>query len=340
MRRWLLVGGCVGALVAPAGAAAAGGPVLPLQGGPGVTVPASAARYIAVGAGHETIVEQVLRGAGGVARTRALDGAWGVPGITYDNDTTGLSADGRTLVLADITARYPIRRTRLAVLDAHSLRVVQRITFHGWYTVDAISPDGGSLYLVHYLRQDGARYEVRAYDLAHRRLVAAPIVDPREPDEKMQGIPVRRAMSPDGRFAYTLYQGFDGPPFIHALDTVKGSAACIDVPALANGNLSEARLTPRAGRGPLVVRVGRGAPVAVDVATRRVRTLPAPRPAAAAAPAPAHRSPAPDNRSALSGLAPVLAALAAAAMLVGAPTAVARRRRRDDRAVTEVEIPA
>src|SRR3954452_9954468 len=84
MRRWLLVSGCVGALAAPAAAEAAGGPVVAVQGGPGVAVRAAAARYVAVGAGHETIVEQVLRGERGIGRTRALDGVWGVPGVTYD----------------------------------------------------------------------------------------------------------------------------------------------------------------------------------------------------------------------------------------------------------------
>jgi len=67
---------------------------------------------------------------------------------------------------------------------------------------------------------------VRAYDLAARRLLPEPVVDPREPGEKMQGLPMTRATSADGRFAYTLYERPRGAPFIHALDTVRGSAAC------------------------------------------------------------------------------------------------------------------
>jgi hypothetical protein len=337
MRRWLLVGGCVGALAAPAGAGAAGGPVMPLQGGPGVTVPATAARYVAVGAGHETIVEQVLRGDGGVGRTRVLDGVWGVPAITFDQDTTGLSADGRTLVLGEIQNRFPIRRTRLAVLDARRLTVRRRVTLPGWFTVDAISPDGRSLYLIHYLRQDGSRYEVRAYDLARDRLVAAPVIDPREADEKMQGIALRRAMSADGRFAYTLYQRPEGAPFIHALDTVAGKASCIDLPSLGVADLSSARLTPPAGGRPLLVQVPRRAPVAVDVATRRVRIASAPRPSAAA-PAAAPDVATHDRGAAVGDLA-AIAALAAAALLVGALVAVARRRR-DAGRPAESEIPA
>ena len=175
--------------------------------------------------------EQVLRPGGGIGRTRLIGGRFGVPGVAYDNATTGLSADGRTLVLAAVVDRFPVHRTRLVVLDARRLRVVRRIALPGWYTVDAISPDGRSLYLIHYLRQDAASYEVRAFDLVAGRLVRAPVVDPREPGEKMQGLPMTRATSADGRFAYTLYVRPQGAPFIHALDTMRGSAACIDLPS-------------------------------------------------------------------------------------------------------------
>jgi hypothetical protein len=47
----------------------------------------------------------------------------------------------------------------------------------------------------------------------------------------MGGLPVTRAMSPDGRWAYTLYSGGDHP-FIHALDTVGRSARCVDLDQL------------------------------------------------------------------------------------------------------------
>lgn len=96
----------------------------------------------------------------------------------------------------------------------------------------------------------------------------------------MQGVPLTRAMSADGRFAYTLYERPTAPPFIHALDTARGTAACIDLPSLAGGNLSGARLAPPAGARPLVVRVRGLAPLAVDVAARRARPVSAERPAA------------------------------------------------------------
>ena len=48
----------------------------------------------------------------------------------------------------------------------------------------------------------------------------------------MDGYPLTRVTSADGRWVYTLYQngGVGGYPFIHALDTVRGVAHCIGVP--------------------------------------------------------------------------------------------------------------
>jgi hypothetical protein len=44
----------------------------------------------------------------------------------------------------------------------------------------------------------------------------------------MNGNPLTRATSPDGRWAYTLYEGTEHP-FVHALDTANRSARCIDL---------------------------------------------------------------------------------------------------------------
>src|SRR5919108_3544622 len=248
MRRMPLVAGCAMALMAPTGAWAAGGPVPAVQGGAGISAPGGATSFVAIGVGDRTLVEQVTQRGGGVGRTLTLRGRYGVPGVAYDGSTTGLSADGRTLVLAEVLDRFPVTRTRLVVVrDPRRLRGIQRITLPGFYTVDAIAPSGDWLYLIRYLRRDGTRYEVRAYDLVRRRLAPAPVVDPREPDEKMQGFPVTRAMSADGRWAYTLYMRPTGAPFIHALDTARRAAACIDLPTPTDSDLSAPRPLPPPG---------------------------------------------------------------------------------------------
>jgi hypothetical protein len=62
-------------------------------------------------------------------------------------------------------------------------------------------------------------------------LLPGAIVDPAEPDERMQGSPVSRVAGADGRWAYTLYAGNE-EIFLHALDTVRGRAVCVDLPQL------------------------------------------------------------------------------------------------------------
>lgn len=245
MRRTVLITFCGLGLLAPAGALASGGPVPPVLGGAGISVAGSPYRFIAVAKGPNTLVERVRRDSGTVERSNLLSGAFGVPGVAYAGSNTGLSADGRTLVLAAITNSYPPTTTRIVVLDAAGgLQPRARIVLPGSFTVDAISPTGRWLYLVHYRSPANvANYEVQAYDLAHRHLVAKPVVDPRHPNEKMQGVPLTRTTSADGRWAYTLYQSFTGAPFIHALDTVAHRAFCVDLPMLSLLDLSNINLT-------------------------------------------------------------------------------------------------
>jgi hypothetical protein len=288
MRRLLIV--CCGlGLAVPGPAAGAGGPVSPQQGGAGVATPGGDVAYVAVGAGRRTVIERVRRAGGAVERYTSLAGSFGVPGVAYDGSATGLSADGRTLVLAGGVGRYPVLRTHLVVLDAVHLRTRARIELPGWFNVDAISPTGRWLYLIHYpSARNTARYEVRAYDLPNHRLLAQPVIDPREPDEAMQGDPVTRAMSADGRWAYTLYQRGDDVPFIHALDTEGRTAACIDLPGLAGADLSAVRLVLAPGGDTLRVVGPNGALALVDTRTFAVRP-----PAPAPAPPPARRAAAP-----------------------------------------------
>jgi hypothetical protein len=307
------------ALTFPAAAGAAGGPVPPFQG-VGVAAPGSGDTFVALGAGRaHTVVQRVRRGDGVVERYRTISGSFGVPGAAYDNSTTGLSADGRTLVLAEINFRYPPKSTTLAVLDARSVRTRARITLPGSFTVDAISPDGRWLYLIHNQNTAATRYEVRGYDLQQRQLLPKPIVDPREPDEKMQGQPVTRVMSPDGRWAYTLYARPEGAPFIHALDTQNRTAACIDLPLRGAivGHIFDMRLRLGPG-GALQVEYNGSPALLVDTRTFAVRT-PAQQPARSAV--------APEKGDGGSSFPWALMAIPAAAALAGLGV-VARRRRR------------
>ena len=133
---------------------------------------------------------------------------------------------------------FPRRSTTLAVLNTRRLTAQEVITLKGDFSFDAISPDGKLLYLVQYLSQrDPTRYLVRLYDLDAGRLLREPIIDPREVGDVMRGMPITRASSPDGRWAYTLYDGAGEHPFIHALDTIARTARCIDLHGLVGFDL-------------------------------------------------------------------------------------------------------
>ena len=309
------------ALTFPATSAAAdGGPVPPVQGGSGVTAAGSPFNFIALtGGNHSTVIQRVRRGDGVVQRYRVISGDYGVPGVAFDGSTTGLSADSRTLVLASTSRYYPPKTTRLVVLDPIRLLERTRITLPGAWVVDAISPDGRWLYFTHYRAPtQSLNYEVRAYDLQQRQLIPKPVVDPREPDEKMQGQPVTRLMSPDGRFAYTLYAGGDAP-FVHALDTQNRTAACIDLPMLSQANDIFAMRLRLNGRTLSVV--GGTSPVAlVDTRSWAARSPAATR-------QPARPVPMPGKSDGGSSFPWALMAIPAAATLAGLGV-VARRRRR------------
>jgi hypothetical protein len=311
MRRLLLLATCILG-VGAATAHAAGGPVPPVQGGAGVSAPGSSVAYIAVRAGHDTVLQRVRRADGVVERSRLIRGSYGVPGAAYDGSNTGLSFDEHTLVLAAIREHSP--NTRLLTLDARSLRPRAQIVLPGQVTVDAVSPDGHWLYLVRYRSVRNNRYDVLAYDLGRRQLLRTPIVDPREPDEKMQGFPLTRTVSADGRWAYTLYADPEGEPFIHALDTERRTAACIDLDDLTTEDASDARLA-LAG-GTLRVEGAAGPLALVDTRTFAVSD-----PAAKVAPARRVASATDDG-----GGVPWFVAFAALVPLAGVAV-VARRHR-------------
>ena len=133
------------------------------------------------------------------------------------------------------------------------------ITLRGDFSFDALSPNGRLLYLVEYLSPDDpSRYLVRLYDLKAHRLLPDPIIDPREVGDVMRGMPVTRSYSPDGRFAYTLYDGAGEHPFIHALDTVEKSARCIDLHGLMGfQRLGDLKLDVSPDGGAIAVTLGR-----------------------------------------------------------------------------------
>ena len=277
--------GLLGSAVIVAGAAAApasadGLPVLGVDvGSKGVTAPGAAARYVTLWSGPKTtVVARVRRNGGRVDRSMLLAGTFTIPAVAYDSSASGLSADGKVLVLIQPRASFPRARTSFAVLDARHLRVVKVLRLQGDFSFDAISPSGNRIYLIQYLSaNDPTKYAVRAFDVGAGRLQPEPVVDPHEADEQMHGQPLSRAMSPDGRWAYTLYDGNGKTPFVHALDTSRATARCIDLDALGGAeNLWRLRLNILGGGKQLAVRDGSQTELVVSTKTFAVSSPSAP----------------------------------------------------------------
>lgn len=257
--------------IAIPGAGAAGGPVAPaiLVGGQGVLAPDGKVRYVALTTGRQTIVSVVRVRGGQVVGWRLVPGYFGVPVIAIDGKTDGVSRDGRKLVLATSTGG---KVTQFALIDTKTFRL-RRVALPGSWSFDAISPDATMLFLVQYSGAGpNASYRVRAYDVAARRLLPTPIVDRTVGAKLMHGQAVTRATTGDGRWAYTLYARAKHEPFVHALDTMRRKAFCIDLPIAAN-KAKQLGLRLRLRRsGTLDVRNGRETVAVVDTRTFEVHT--------------------------------------------------------------------
>ena len=264
----------IAAALAAAGAAGAdaqkGGPSTVLNGGRGVVAPNGKIRYVALTTGQHTIVSFTRIPGGKVLNWRQLRGYFGIPQVSLDGTTDGVSRDGRTLVLATPAgAGTPAGNatTQFALIDTKTLKL-RRVTLPGIWSYDAISPDGSVFYLVEYEEYGvSVTYRVRAYDLAARRLFSRPIVDRSIGERLMRGWAVTRRTSSDGRWAYTLYARAKKEPFVHALDTAGRRAYCIDLPLdLKRPEQMTLRLALRGGR-MLEVRQGRATVAVVDTRT-------------------------------------------------------------------------
>ena len=259
------------ALLAPS-AAADGLPVLGVDVG-GTGVEAGASRYVTFTLGRETVLARVAQDGGRVASFRTLRGRFTIPAVAYDGSAAGLASDRRTLVLVQPRRTFPQATTRFAVVGTRRLRLRKVLDLRGDFSFDAVSPDGGSIYLVEYLsRRDPTRYAVRTYDVERGRLLGAPVVDKSEPGERMRGYPVTRVDGPGGRWAYTLYDGAGGHPFVHALDTVEQTAVCIDLDGLTGRkDLQALRLALDPGQERLSVVKGADPVALIDTRTFAVQ---------------------------------------------------------------------
>ncbi len=232
----------IGLLLLAAPAAQAGGlPVTNLDRKTtrsGIAAPDGSAHYYADPLEGRTRIVKAKPVSDGRRRTldaTTLEGTLAVPAVDYDT-TTGISADGSTLVLIGPRRGSAKPTTRLAVLDTKRMRQTETAELDGYFGVYAVSPDGGTVYLIHYRDPDwdARKNAVRAYDVAKGRLRGGAIVDrPAASEPRLRGELIARATSPDGTWAYTLYDGGDvysnKDQFVSALDTATGASTRIDI---------------------------------------------------------------------------------------------------------------
>src|SRR3954452_14248369 len=160
MRRALLV--LALALIAPAPASAAGGGLFPTHGGIGATSDGYQFSYVTLPVGKRSILEEFSKADQSVTRWRTLPGDYGDPMVATDGATTGLAANGQSLVLAENPRTYPPAHTPLLVVGPATFKILARVTLRGFASVDAVSPDGRWIYLVQYRHGNPLDYEVRA----------------------------------------------------------------------------------------------------------------------------------------------------------------------------------
>jgi hypothetical protein len=319
----------IAALVAllPAPAAADGLPAVGVDANP-VSNPGGQVEYQTEKAGRSTRVVESAR-YGGVLQERHVRGVYSIPAVAYDGSPSGLSADGRTLVLINPRVRFPRERTTFAVVDTRTLRVRRTIGLRGDFSFDAISPGGRVMYLIEYLNpRNFTEYAVRAYNMRTGRLYGRPVVDPNEAGEDMYGIPVSRATSRDGRWHYTLYEARKHP-FVHALDTVGRTAVCIDIEGGVK-SVWDATLSPR---GPLLDVVDHSGRTLAEIDTRTHEVVwerPPAEPAKGQAKPKAEQAP-----YASTSWLPIAGPIAALLLLAAATRGLARSKRQASEPMTE-----
>ena len=190
--------------------------------------------FYAVEPGPTTLVRLLDPVTGAERRSIKVNGHYDLASA-YRVAPSGLSRSGAVLALE---APPSAGRSAFAILDTRT-DAVKTLSVAGDMTVDVISDDAASVYLVEHLRDD--RYNVRLYDLAVGKLAETPIVDLKQvevstPDNVAKGLMagVYHA-SVAGRLNAWYFSFYFNPgrnPFVHALNVTARYATCIlDVPS-------------------------------------------------------------------------------------------------------------
>ena len=191
---------------------------------------------------------EVRWASGPTSWSRRIAAPFGLPVVTSRGLRAGPTLDGSTIALAAAPRRVGTDwSSSFAVVTKARTHTISLV---GEWAFDAISPNGRMLFLTESVGR--GRYWVRGVDvttgqagepLVTKTIGFAPSTTAVE-DGPMEGLPLDRVASSDGRTIYTLY---DGPshPFIHALSIADGWALCYDLPDTLRSRASVLLLRPR-----------------------------------------------------------------------------------------------
>jgi DNA-binding beta-propeller fold protein YncE len=198
----------------------------------GVPAPDWSAYYV-VAPGDTTILRVLDPMTGAERRTIKVPGRYDLSSA-YRVAPTGLSRSGALLTLE---AAPKLTQSGFAVVDTRN-DSVKTVTAAGEMTVDVVSDDGSSLYLVEHKPDD--RYNVRIFDLGTGRLDEKPIGDLKQVEIStpanvarglMAGIYQASVDATLSSWHFSLYSNPGRRPFIHALNVSGRYATCIlDLP--------------------------------------------------------------------------------------------------------------
>jgi hypothetical protein len=159
-----------------------------------------------------------------------LPGYYHLPQVTLSGMPGGLSQNGAWIVVEsfDRAPHDAPTRTQFLVVDTTFNVVAKRIELPGYFEFDAISNDGGRLYLIEY--GSAGIYRVRLYQVGAQELDPQVVFDKANPSESMSGVKLSGIPSQDGGILYSIYARPSDKPFIHALNLSGPFASCIDLP--------------------------------------------------------------------------------------------------------------
>ncbi len=186
--------------------------------------------YVATAKGGQTTINVINTQNGVTIRAIVISGMYSTAGQGFASALA--SSDGHWLAL--VQQRQHNNATTIALVDTQVGRLVKTIQLNGDFDLDALSPDGSSLYLLQKLSDGSGHYYVKLYNVNEGKLYDNAIVDKTDINERMTGVALVRQVAADGTSAYTLYTNTSqNKAFVHILPLDGDAfpfARCVDLP--------------------------------------------------------------------------------------------------------------